>query len=109
MAGDLVRRHTLRSFQFNNAATAPFFLKQSGGHPADVRSGHHRHRLVERLQETWNHALLRRRSHVPTEFSMNHAGPQKSNRRGQSAESLLDDCMLGQKVGPGGLRPIVER
>src|SRR4029077_17938713 len=47
-AGDLVRRHPLRAFQFNNAATAPFFLKQPGGHPANVRSCHHRQRLVER-------------------------------------------------------------
>src|SRR6266436_1809748 len=102
---NLVWRHALRSFEFHHSATGPVFLKQSGGHPANVRSCHHRHRLVERLQETWNHALRARRSHVPTAVLHEPCGPQKSNRRGQSAESLFDDCMLGQKVGPGGLRP----
>src|ERR1700722_14966785 len=58
--GNFIRRHTARSFEFNNAATIPRNLKQSSCDLPDVRGGHHWHRPVERLQETRNHALLHR-------------------------------------------------
>src|SRR4029077_659779 len=66
--------------------------------------GHHRDRFVERLQKTWYHTLRACRSHVPTAVLHNPGWPQKGDRQRQRAKSLLNDRVLGQEVGLGGLR-----
>src|SRR2546430_292501 len=64
--GNFIRRHTVRSFEFNHATTIPRNLKQSGCDLPDIRCGHHWHRPVERLQKTRDHTLLHRWSYIPT-------------------------------------------
>ncbi|MDR8941315.1 hypothetical protein FEP80_01855 [Burkholderia multivorans] len=99
-----LRTYPAWTFKLDDAHAVPSLPKQVGSNPAYVRSGDHRHRLVERLQVTGNHAIVACRRNVPCGVLHEPARAQERHRHRHLAQRLLHQRALSEQVDLVGLR-----